>query len=163
MTINNFTSHGFHHHQPENYFNGAIANTYPSLPSSQLFFGPHFFRRFLAMGQPQIQAMNRLSLFNLTVKEKDLIKSSPLLLLHQTILSLRRKVFDHLSWRVLKRSQKEASILVQKSCSRKEIDIHNLGNPNKSSKLESDLTSQWRSLFLNMEDIFVHESNQLSF
>ncbi|KAA3475600.1 Kielin/chordin-like protein [Gossypium australe] len=62
---------------------------------------------------------------------------------------------------VLKRSQKEASILVQKSCSGKETDIQNLGNPNKSSKLESDLTSQWRSLFLNMEDIFVHESNQL--
>ncbi|KAB2002336.1 hypothetical protein ERO13_D11G056300v2 [Gossypium hirsutum] len=63
--------------------------------------------------------------------------------------------------KVLKRSQKEASILVQKSCSGKETDIQNLGNPNKSSKLESDLTSQWRSLFLNMEDIFVHESNQL--
>nr|KJB40387.1 hypothetical protein B456_007G061500 [Gossypium raimondii] len=62
---------------------------------------------------------------------------------------------------VLKRSQKEASILVQKSCSGKETDIQNLGNPNKSSKLVSDLTSQWRSLFLNMEDIFVHESNQL--
>nr|KJB40394.1 hypothetical protein B456_007G061500 [Gossypium raimondii] len=63
--------------------------------------------------------------------------------------------------KVLKRSQKEASILVQKSCSGKETDIQNLGNPNKSSKLVSDLTSQWRSLFLNMEDIFVHESNQL--
>ncbi|KAH1079949.1 hypothetical protein J1N35_019710 [Gossypium stocksii] len=62
---------------------------------------------------------------------------------------------------VLKRSQKEASILVQKSCSGKDTDIQDLGNPNKSSKLESDLTSQWRSLFLNMEDIFVHESNQL--
>ncbi|KAG4191064.1 hypothetical protein ERO13_A07G067900v2 [Gossypium hirsutum] len=29
-----FTNHGFHHHhQPENYFHGAIANTYPPLPS----------------------------------------------------------------------------------------------------------------------------------
>ncbi|XVE83169.1 hypothetical protein DITRI_Ditri16bG0066200 [Diplodiscus trichospermus] len=51
---------------------------------------------------------------------------------------------------VLKKSQKEASILV-----------HSQGNAKNSSKLESDLTSQWRSLFHNMEDIFVHESNQL--
>ncbi|XVF15157.1 hypothetical protein REPUB_Repub09cG0125900 [Reevesia pubescens] len=61
----------------------------------------------------------------------------------------------------LKKSQKEASILVQKSGRGKQTDIHNQGNANKSSKLESDLTNQWRSLFLNMEDIFVHESNQL--
>ncbi|XVE86754.1 hypothetical protein DITRI_Ditri18aG0059100 [Diplodiscus trichospermus] len=62
---------------------------------------------------------------------------------------------------VLKKSQKEASILAQKSCKGKQTDIHRQGNANKSSKLESGLTSQWRSLFLNMEDIFVHESNQL--
>ncbi|XP_022740057.1 uncharacterized protein LOC111292107 [Durio zibethinus] len=62
---------------------------------------------------------------------------------------------------VLKKSQKEASILVQKSGRGKQTDIHSQGNFNKSSKLESDLMSQWRSLFLNMEDIFVHESNRL--
>ncbi|XP_022751060.1 uncharacterized protein LOC111299847 [Durio zibethinus] len=62
---------------------------------------------------------------------------------------------------VLKKSQREASILVQKSGRGKQTDIHSQENANKSSKLESDLTSQWRSLFLNMEDIFVHESNQL--
>ncbi|KAE8665734.1 Acyl-CoA oxidase 2 isoform 1 [Hibiscus syriacus] len=62
---------------------------------------------------------------------------------------------------VLKKSQKEANILVQKSSGGKQSDIHNQGNPNASSKLESDLTNQWKSLFLNMEDIFVHESNQL--
>ncbi|KAE8665981.1 Acyl-CoA oxidase 2 isoform 1 [Hibiscus syriacus] len=62
---------------------------------------------------------------------------------------------------VLKKSRKEASILVQKSPTGKQSGIHNQGNSNTSSKLESDLTNQWRSLFLNMEDIFIHESNQL--
>ncbi|MBA0620493.1 hypothetical protein Gotri_007704 [Gossypium trilobum] len=62
---------------------------------------------------------------------------------------------------VLKKSQKEARILVQKSGRGKQTDMNSQGNANKSSKLESDLTSQWRSLFLNMEDIFVHEGNQL--
>ncbi|XWS44901.1 hypothetical protein CRYUN_Cryun15aG0089600 [Craigia yunnanensis] len=59
------------------------------------------------------------------------------------------------------KSQKEANILVQKSGRGKRTDIHSQGNDNKSSKLESNLMSQWKSLFLNMEDIFVHESNQL--
>ncbi|KAK4592245.1 hypothetical protein RGQ29_016672 [Quercus rubra] len=58
---------------------------------------------------------------------------------------------------VLKKSQKEASILVQRL---KETDTHGQGN-SKSLNLESDLTSQWKSLFIRMEDIFVHESNQL--
>ncbi|XP_021274592.1 uncharacterized protein LOC110409547 [Herrania umbratica] len=62
---------------------------------------------------------------------------------------------------VLKKSQKEASILVQKSGRGKQTEIQSQGTANKSSKLESDLTSQWRSLFLNMEDIFVHENSQL--
>ncbi|KAF3974219.1 hypothetical protein CMV_002424 [Castanea mollissima] len=58
---------------------------------------------------------------------------------------------------VLKKSQKEASVLVQRL---KETDTHGQGN-SKSLNLESDLTSQWKSLFIRMEDIFVHESNQL--
>ncbi|GLT33770.1 hypothetical protein SLA2020_083330 [Shorea laevis] len=62
---------------------------------------------------------------------------------------------------VLKKSQKEASILAQKCGREKQTDVHGLGNNEKSSKLESDLMNQWRSLFLNMEDIFVRESNQL--
>ncbi|KAL4380065.1 hypothetical protein GQ457_02G009410 [Hibiscus cannabinus] len=62
---------------------------------------------------------------------------------------------------VLKKSQKEARILVQESSKGNQADISNQGNANKSSKLESDLTNQWRSLFLNMEDIFVKEGNQL--
>uniref|UniRef100_A0A5B6YQU9 DNA-directed RNA polymerase n=1 Tax=Davidia involucrata TaxID=16924 RepID=A0A5B6YQU9_DAVIN len=61
----------------------------------------------------------------------------------------------------LKKSQKEASILVQKSCRDKGIDKHGQGNSNKILKLESELMGQWRSLFLRMEDILVHESSQL--
>ncbi|GMY22715.1 hypothetical protein FCV25MIE_17956 [Fagus crenata] len=59
---------------------------------------------------------------------------------------------------VLKKSQKEASNLVQRV---KETDTHDQGNCSISSKLASDLMSQWKSLFLHMGDIFVHESNQL--
>ena len=62
---------------------------------------------------------------------------------------------------VLKKSQKEASILVQNSCRGKEVDIHGQGNCNKVKKLDPDLTGQWKSLFLHMENIFVNESNQL--
>ncbi|OAY35863.1 hypothetical protein MANES_12G136900v8 [Manihot esculenta] len=61
----------------------------------------------------------------------------------------------------LKKSQKEASILVNKYARGKQTDLPGQGNSNKSSKLESDLTAQWRSLFHRMEDIFAHESNQL--
>jgi hypothetical protein len=62
---------------------------------------------------------------------------------------------------VLKKSQKEASILVQNSSRGKEIDVRGLGISNKVSKLESDLTGHWKSLFLHMEDIFVNESSHL--
>ncbi|GMI68665.1 hypothetical protein like AT5G65120 [Hibiscus trionum] len=62
---------------------------------------------------------------------------------------------------VSKKSQKEARILVQESSKGNQADISNQGNTYKSSKLEFDLTSQWRSLFLKMEDIFVNEGNQL--
>ncbi|XP_059624297.1 uncharacterized protein LOC132267219 [Cornus florida] len=61
----------------------------------------------------------------------------------------------------LKKSQKEAGILVHRSCRDKGIDRHGQGNSNKFSKLESDLMGQWRSLFLHMEDILVRESSQL--
>ncbi|KAK9272984.1 hypothetical protein L1049_003364 [Liquidambar formosana] len=61
----------------------------------------------------------------------------------------------------LKKSQKEASNLVQRSCKEKETNTGGYGNSNKSSKLESDLMCQWKSLFLHMEDIFVRESSQL--
>ncbi|KAJ4715690.1 DNA-directed RNA polymerase subunit beta [Melia azedarach] len=61
----------------------------------------------------------------------------------------------------LKKSQKDASFLVQKYGRGKEADMSGMGNTNQSSKLESDLMSQWRSLFLHMEDIFGQESSQL--
>ncbi|OMO56028.1 hypothetical protein CCACVL1_26799 [Corchorus capsularis] len=62
---------------------------------------------------------------------------------------------------VLRKSQKEASILVQKSGEGKQTDNQSQGNANNSAQLESDLTNQWKSLFLNMEDIFLQESSQL--
>ncbi|KAH7520619.1 hypothetical protein FEM48_Zijuj08G0164200 [Ziziphus jujuba var. spinosa] len=61
----------------------------------------------------------------------------------------------------LKKSQKEANTLVQKSYRGKESSIHSQENANKSTKLEADLTGQWRSLFLRMEDILANESGQL--
>lgn len=65
------------------------------------------------------------------------------------------------SFSALKKSQKEANSLVQKSSKGKDTNIHRQENPNKSSHLETDLTGQWRSLFLHMEDTFVRESSQL--
>ncbi|XP_021903731.1 uncharacterized protein LOC110818976 [Carica papaya] len=62
---------------------------------------------------------------------------------------------------VLKKSQKEASVLIQKCGRGKQNDPNCQGNLNQSTKLESDLTGQWRSLFLNTEDIFVRENSQL--
>ncbi|KAF5737978.1 hypothetical protein HS088_TW13G00871 [Tripterygium wilfordii] len=63
---------------------------------------------------------------------------------------------------VLKKSQKEASLLVSKMGRGKQSEIHHGQESSKiSTNLESDLTSQWRSLFLHMEDIFAHESDQL--
>lgn len=61
----------------------------------------------------------------------------------------------------LKKSQKEANTLAQKSCREKETGTHSQEDTSKSSKLESDLTGQWKSLFCHMEDILVRESNQL--
>ncbi|XP_058185091.1 uncharacterized protein LOC131302448 [Rhododendron vialii] len=61
----------------------------------------------------------------------------------------------------LKKSQKEASILAQRYCRDKGLDKHNQENCLKSSRLESDLMGQWRSLFLHMEDILGHEGSQL--
>ncbi|KAI3506453.1 hypothetical protein L1887_28812 [Cichorium endivia] len=61
----------------------------------------------------------------------------------------------------IKKSQKEASILVQRNSVDNEKGKYGKRIFNKSSKLESDLTDKWRSFFLNMEDIFALESNQL--
>ncbi|KAB5548141.1 hypothetical protein DKX38_011547 [Salix brachista] len=61
----------------------------------------------------------------------------------------------------LRKSQKEAGILVNKYSRGKQTDIHSQVNSNKSLKLESDLTDHWRSLFRHMEDMFANESSQL--
>jgi hypothetical protein len=61
----------------------------------------------------------------------------------------------------LKKSQKEAGILVNKYSRGKQTDIHSQVNSNKSLNLESDLTDHWRSLFRHMEDMFANESSQL--
>ncbi|CAN1124809.1 hypothetical protein LINPERPRIM_LOCUS31300 [Linum perenne] len=61
----------------------------------------------------------------------------------------------------LKKSQKEASILVNKFSRGKQAEVHNQSNISKPLQLETDLTCQWRSLFQHMEDIFAQESNQI--
>lgn len=61
----------------------------------------------------------------------------------------------------LKKSQKEASVLAQRNCRDKGIVKHNQENYHNSSRLESDLMGQWRSLFQHMEDILVREGSQL--
>ncbi|XP_018473215.1 uncharacterized protein LOC108844454 [Raphanus sativus] len=59
----------------------------------------------------------------------------------------------------LKKSQKVASSLIQRNDNREKP--HALVNSVASAKLASDLTAQWRSLFLSMGDILAHESNHL--
>lgn len=60
----------------------------------------------------------------------------------------------------LSKSRKDASTLVQKTGTAKDV-IHVPGNSNKSPNLEYVLVNQWRSLFLHMEDILVHEGREL--
>ncbi|XP_047969048.1 uncharacterized protein LOC125212825 [Salvia hispanica] len=57
----------------------------------------------------------------------------------------------------LKKSQKDASILAERS-SRMKVNEKHGGD---SSKLESHLMNQWRSLFQHMSDIWAAETNQL--
>lgn len=61
----------------------------------------------------------------------------------------------------IKKSQKEASILVHQNSRAGSSDKYGQGNFEKYSNLESDLTGRWKSLFLHMEDIFVREGIQL--
>ncbi|KAI4345225.1 hypothetical protein L6164_012367 [Bauhinia variegata] len=61
----------------------------------------------------------------------------------------------------LKKSQKEASSLIQKFNGEKQALIHDKGNSNESSKLELYLTNHWRSLFGHMENTLAQESSQL--
>ncbi|KAG8373347.1 hypothetical protein BUALT_Bualt11G0014700 [Buddleja alternifolia] len=63
----------------------------------------------------------------------------------------------------MKKSQKEASILAERSYRSKAMQKHDVESESstKVPKLESDLMYQWRSLFQNMADIWEAEGNQL--
>lgn len=61
----------------------------------------------------------------------------------------------------LKKSQKDASILAERSCRIKVNEKHGAESINRASKMESHLMHQWRSLFQHMADIWEVESNQL--
>ncbi|KAI3462053.1 hypothetical protein Pfo_018716 [Paulownia fortunei] len=61
----------------------------------------------------------------------------------------------------IKKSQKEASILAERSNRSKVIEKHGAESFSRVSKLESDLMYQWRSLFQHMADIWEEEGNQL--
>ncbi|KAI3747370.1 hypothetical protein L6452_09824 [Arctium lappa] len=61
----------------------------------------------------------------------------------------------------IKKSQKEASILVHQNSRDGAKGKYGQGSFEKFSNLESDLTGRWMSLFLHMEDIFVREGSQL--
>ncbi|ESQ40954.1 hypothetical protein EUTSA_v10014214mg [Eutrema salsugineum] len=61
----------------------------------------------------------------------------------------------------LKKSQKQASNMIQRNGKERPLDFLALANSASSANLESDLMGQWRSLFLSMGDILAHESNQL--
>lgn len=57
----------------------------------------------------------------------------------------------------LKKSRKDASILVERNCRNKGAGKHDQGSSNSASNLEHDLMTQWRSLFSQMEGIFERE------
>uniref|UniRef100_A0A7N0U2Z9 DNA-directed RNA polymerase n=1 Tax=Kalanchoe fedtschenkoi TaxID=63787 RepID=A0A7N0U2Z9_KALFE len=59
----------------------------------------------------------------------------------------------------LKKSKKEAFNLFQRICMGKEPKAHDQGSSDVPSKLDSDLSDQWRSLFLHMEEAFARETN----
>ncbi|CAN8298983.1 unnamed protein product [Cochlearia groenlandica] len=62
---------------------------------------------------------------------------------------------------VLKKSQKEASLLIQRNDKERLTDLRYSVNSASSANLESNLEGQWKSLFLSMGDILAHESNNL--
>ncbi|KAK7358956.1 hypothetical protein VNO77_00898 [Canavalia gladiata] len=63
--------------------------------------------------------------------------------------------------KALKKSQKEASMIVQKFSGLKDAVMHDLQRSDESSELESSLMLQWKSLFVHMENTYAQESSQL--
>lgn len=61
----------------------------------------------------------------------------------------------------IRKSQKDASALVERNCKNKATETHIMASSSTESNLEHELRSQWRSLFLHMEKKFEHEANQL--
>ncbi|OIW17876.1 hypothetical protein TanjilG_14122 [Lupinus angustifolius] len=61
----------------------------------------------------------------------------------------------------LRKSQKEANMLVHKFSGGKEPIMSDQQNTSESSKLESTLMDQWKSLFVHMENTFSQEISQL--
>ncbi|KAE9610293.1 hypothetical protein Lalb_Chr07g0185101 [Lupinus albus] len=61
----------------------------------------------------------------------------------------------------LRKSQKEANLLVHKFSGGKKTVTSDQQNTSESSKLELSLMDQWKSLFVHMENTFAHESSQL--
>jgi len=59
------------------------------------------------------------------------------------------------------KSQKEASNLAQRYSCDNAMSEHGEPNSSESTRLETDLMNQWKSLFLHVENVFVEESNQL--
>ena len=66
-----------------------------------------------------------------------------------------------LNMAVLSKSQKEANNLAQRYSGENEKVRHDQQHTTRDANLENDLTSQWRSLFQHMEDMFASESSQL--
>ncbi|KAL9160852.1 hypothetical protein ABFS82_08G227500 [Erythranthe guttata] len=61
----------------------------------------------------------------------------------------------------MKKSQKEANILAERSCRIKVNEKHGGESSTRGSKLESHLMQQWRSLFQGMAVLWEDEGNQL--
>ncbi|OIW00417.1 hypothetical protein TanjilG_05767 [Lupinus angustifolius] len=61
----------------------------------------------------------------------------------------------------LRKSQKEANLLVHKFSGGNETVTSGQQNTSESSKLELSLMDQWKSLFVHMEKTFAQESSQL--
>ncbi|XP_010680573.2 uncharacterized protein LOC104895702 [Beta vulgaris subsp. vulgaris] len=62
---------------------------------------------------------------------------------------------------ILAKSQKDASNLAQKYSVENEMGRHAQPNSSDAAQIEADLTTQWRSLFLHLEDMFGSEGSQL--
>lgn len=61
----------------------------------------------------------------------------------------------------IKKSQREASLLVERSVKGKELQQEGPEKNTEAANLESSLIGHWKSLFQHMEHIFQHEADQL--